>query len=63
MENWQRRVSAAATVYEHRGRVSHASDEEALIDLLADLMHWAASVGVDWKKVIATAEAHYEEER
>ena len=36
--------------------------EEAVVDLLADLMHWAARENLDWLRCSERAELHYDYE-
>lgn len=38
------------------------NDSEALVDLLTDLRHWADHHSVDFDKVLASSEMHYEGE-
>ena len=40
----------------------YGSDDEALRDILSDLMHWADRKGVDFSEELAFAEGHYEAE-
>lgn len=39
------------------------SDSDLLTDLLADLYHYAASIGIDIRNNIKSAEFHFESER
>jgi hypothetical protein len=40
-------------LYEHE-------NETALIDILADLMHWANEYGLDFPQALDTAQGHYQ---
>lgn len=42
--------------------VGHRSPDEALIDLLADLMHWSDANGVDFQNALDHAQHHHDAE-
>ncbi|MGI5394700.1 hypothetical protein [Streptomyces sp. CA-251251] len=66
-----RRVERAALMLESYQDISHAAfglsamrrgvcQREAVIELIADLLHWTASCGFDPEDVLDQAQMHYE---
>lgn len=64
MTNGQRALVAALTIdaYEKLGEYVNPHPAELLGDLLGDLRHWAAMVGVDFEQCDKNARACFENE-
>jgi hypothetical protein len=60
-KNDDRAVWAAAALNEFR-RITGTEDEDALGDLLCDLMHWSDRNGCDFDAALSRARMHYEAE-
>ena len=65
--NYTRRIRAEATV-QHYARMARQDLEvegrkTVATDLLADLMHWAESLGLDFEDMARVAATHYEAEK
>ena len=59
--NAHRALWAAAALAELR-RLTGADEEDAVSDLLADLMHWCDRFGQEFPEELRRARYHYEEE-
>jgi hypothetical protein len=59
--NAHRALGAAAALAELR-RLTGADEEDAVSDLLADLMHWCDRFGQKFPQELRRARYHYEEE-
>lgn len=51
---------AKSDCYEERPLPDYAPEQEDLVDLLADLRHLAADIGLDFEQADATARRHFE---
>jgi hypothetical protein len=56
------RAAWAATALQHFAFITGADGEDALTDLLVNLMHWCDRSSADFNKHLATARLHYEAE-
>ena len=56
------RALGAATALAELRRLTGADEEDAVSDLLADLMHWCDRFGQEFPKELRRARYHYEEE-
>lgn len=56
------RAAWAACALRHFQRVTGTDDEDALSDLLCDLMHWSDRNDLDFEAALARAAMHYEAE-
>lgn len=54
-----RRSRAEAAIDTYSRAVRTEAHDEALIDLLTDLMHWADGIGIDFGNAIEHAEFHH----
>ncbi len=57
-----RRARAETAIHTYNRSVGVEAHDEALIDLLTDLMHWADGIGLDFQKSIDHARFHYDAE-
>ena len=60
-ENDNRAEWARAALHEFR-RITGTDEDDALCDLLCDLMHWCDRNGADFHKELRRAKWHYAEE-
>jgi hypothetical protein len=68
MDNSERRGRGQQILRAYRGIHpdywnENEPDDQAVTDLLADLMHYCKQQGIDFRKCVAMAEVHFEEER
>lgn len=57
------RCAAAQIIIDmYRESVAHRSPDEALIDLLADLVHWTDGNGLDFQTALDHAQFHHDAE-
>jgi hypothetical protein len=56
------RVGWVASALQHYNNLVRGDEKHALIDLLADLMHWCDRDGRDFAFELSTARMHYEAE-
>lgn len=59
LEDYQRRIDLACRAVNAHNRDEEADKEIQLCDLLADLMHWADTYGVNFSKCERYARNHY----
>ena len=59
IEDRVRRADAALSAYSN---APGADQECALVDFLADVMHWASAHGQDFPAALETATGHYDAE-
>lgn len=57
-----RRAVAEIVIDTYCESAKHRTPEEALIDLLADLMHWTDGNGLDFENALRQAHLHHDAE-
>ena len=57
-----RRARAEAAIDTHCQRIGVGAYDEALIDLLTDLMHWSDGIGLDFQNALDHAHFHFDAE-
>lgn len=58
-----RRARAKTAIDAHRDATGSAAYDEALIDLLTDIMHWSDGNGLDFQEALDHARFHLEHEQ
>jgi hypothetical protein len=57
-----RRATAQVVIDAYCQATKHRAPDEALIDLLADLMHWTDGNGLDFQNALDHARVHHDAE-